>query len=251
MNLAELITRWNEEEKKPFSGWDFSYLRGKMTEEQPPWSYPERAAQLMRCSSSAIDMGTGGGEFLMQLRKDWPKKVISTEVYPPNFRLATERLKPFGVEVFKLALTENDAMPFSNNEFGLVLNRHSGFNPGEVARILEPGGTLLTEQVHGLSTYDLLMQFAGKPLYPEATPEHYTQKLKAARLTIIDSREWSGKLIFSDVAAIVYYLKAIPWVVPGFSVETHMQYLLKLQKRVDNGEALSFTIRQYLIEARK
>jgi len=40
-------------------------------------------------------------------------------------------------------------------------------------------------------------------------------------------------------------------VVPGFSVETHSKYLLSLQECLENGEALTFTTRQYLIEARK
>jgi hypothetical protein len=37
--------------------------------------------------------------------------------------------------------------------------------------------------------------------------------------------------------------------VPGFSVDTHTQYLLALQRRLENGEALAFTARKYLIEA--
>jgi hypothetical protein len=30
MNEKELLKIWKEEEEKPFSGWDFSYLNGKM-----------------------------------------------------------------------------------------------------------------------------------------------------------------------------------------------------------------------------
>jgi hypothetical protein len=67
----------------------------------------------------------------------------------------------------------------------------------------------------------------------------------------VNTQEWSGKISFTDVGAMVYYLKAIPWVVPGFSVETQSKYLLSLQECLENGEALTFTTRQYLIEARK
>ena len=62
MNLDELIQFWKHEEQQPFSGWDFSYLDGRMLEDQAPWSYSTRAAELMRKSSSVIDLGTGGGE---------------------------------------------------------------------------------------------------------------------------------------------------------------------------------------------
>ena len=251
MNLNESVEIWKREEQQPFSGWDFSHLDGRMLEEQPTWSYSSRAAVLMRHASSVIDLGTGGGERLLQLRTDWPKKVVATEGYPPNFRLATERLSPFGAQVVDVRLTDDGGMPFANDEFDLVLNRHSAFHPREVARILAPGGTFLTEQVHGSWGYDLLAAFDAKPQWPEATLEKYGPQLTAAGLAVVDSQEWSGHLSFTDVGAIVYLLKAVPWLVPGFSVETHLAHLLALQRRLEGGEGLAFVARQYLIEACK
>jgi hypothetical protein len=132
-----------------------------------------------------------------------------------------------------------------------VLNRHSGFNSREVARILAGGGTFLTQQIHGLWAEDLLAAFDAQPQWPDATPEKYLPRLQSARLHLVDLQEWSGRLTFTDVGAIVYYLKAVPWLVPGFSVESHLEYLLKLQERLDVGEELSFRARKYLIEVRK
>lgn len=251
MNKNELIETWKREEQQPFSGWDFSYLDSRMIEEQAPWSYSSRAAELMCQASSVIDMDTGGGERFLKLKEYWPKKVVATEEYPPNFRLATECLSPFGVQVVDVRLTEDDLMPFAEGEFDLVLNRHSTFNAKEVSRILAPGGTFLTQQVHGLSAYDLLAVFNAKPQWPEATLEKYVPRLKAAGLTIANTQEWSGRFSFTDVGAIVYYLKAIPWLVPGFSVETHSKHLLTLQRRLESGEGLTFVSREYLIEAYK
>lgn len=68
---------------------------------------------------------------------------------------------------------------------------------------------------------------------------------------MVNTQEWSGTLAFTDVGAIVYYLKVVPWLVPGFSVEAHLSYLLKLQSRLENGEALAYVARKYLIEACK
>lgn len=251
MNSNELIGTWKREEQQPFSGWDFSHLDGRMIEEQAPWSYSTRARELMRRSTAIIDLGTGGGERLLKLRDDWPKKVVVTEDYPPNVTLASERLTPLGVQVVKISLADTDLMPFADGEFDLILNRHSGFNPREVARILAPGGTFLTQQIHGLWAHDLLAAFDVQPQWPDATPEKYAPQLQAAGLTLTDSQEWSGRLSFADVGAIVYYLKAVPWLVPGFSVETHLDYLLKLQHRFESGSMLSFAARKYLIEAYK
>jgi hypothetical protein len=58
-------------------------------------------------------------------------------------------------------------------------------------------------------------------------------------------------LSFTNVGAVVYYLKAVPWLVPGFSVETHVEPLLKLQDKLERGEELAFTARRYLIETCK
>lgn len=251
MNQNEQIERWKWEEGQPFIGWDFSYLDGRMIEDQAPWSYSARAAVLMHLSTSVLDLGTGGGERLLKLREYWPSKVVVTEDYPPNFKLASDRLAPFGVTVLDVPLTDYDPMPFSDNEFDLVLNRHSGFNSNEVARVLAPRGAFLTQQIHGLWADDLLAAFDAKPQWPDSTLEKYVPRLKSAGLSIVDTKDWTGRLAFTDVGAIIYYLKAVPWLVPGFSVESHLNYLIKLQGRLEAGEALAFTARKYLIEARK
>ena len=251
MNHDEMVETWKREEQQPFSGWDFSYLDNRMIEDQAPWSYSARTAELMRQASSVVDMGTGGGERLLKLREYWPLKVVATEDYPPNFRLATERLSRFGAQVVDVPLTDCDPMPFSDGEFDLVLNRHSGFNAREVARILAPGGSFLTQQVHGLWAYDLIAAFDAKPKWPESTLQKYVPQLEAAGLTIEDTQEWSGRLSFTDVGAIVYYLRAVPWLVEGFSVETHLPYLLALEQRLERGDRLEFAAWKYLIEAHK
>lgn len=251
MSQMQLLGQWRYEETQPFSGWDFSYLEGRMLEEKPPWDYMARAAELMRCANSVVDLDTGGGERFLELHSHWPAKVVATEEHPPNFALAAERLAPLGVQVLPVHITDDDPLPFADSEFDLVLNRHSAFNSAEIARVLTPGGVFLTQQVHGLWADDLHAAFDVTPQWPDATPEQYVPRLQAAGLTIVDLRNWHGVLRFTDVGAIVYFLKAVPWTVPGFTVETHTRYLFALQDRIDAGEALVFTTRKYLIEAQK
>jgi SAM-dependent methyltransferase len=246
---VSLLEAWQREEQQAFTGWDFSYLAGRLVQEEPPWSYASRAAELLRQSSSVLDMGTGGGERFLELREHWPTRATVTEEYPPNLALVQERLSPLGVRVFEVRLTDYDPLPFGAAEFDLVLNRHSAFNSDEVGRVLTPGGTFLSQQVHGRSAEDLLAEFNATPQWPDSTPDKYIPRLQAAGLRIVNVQEWTGKFAFCDVGAIVYYLKAVPWLVPGFSVATHVSHLLRLQARLDADQELAFTTRAYLIEA--
>ncbi len=247
----ELLALWHGEEQAPFIGWDFSHLDRRMLEDQAPWSYSTSASELLRAATSVVDLGTGGGERLLKLREWWPARVVVTEDYAPNVRLARERLAPLGVEVFDVPVTDAGLLPFSDASFDIVLNRHSGFNPAEVSRVLVPGGAFLTQQIHARYAADLGATFGATPPYPDATPAKYVPRLQAAGLEVTDVREWSGKLEFTDVGAIVYYLRAVPWLVPGFSVASHVEQLMLLQERLERGERLIFTASKYLIEAHK
>ena len=248
---VDSVETWSREEQQPFTGWDFSHLAGRMVEERPPWSYADRAAALLNRATAALDLGTGGGERFLALRDHWPARVTVTEEYPPNLALVRQRLEPLGVRVVDARLTDVDPLPFVAAEFDLVLNRHSAFNSTEVGRVLASGGTFLTRQVHGRWAEDLLAEFDATPQWPDSTPEKYVPRLHAAGLDVVDVQEWTGRLVFTDVGAIVYYLKAVPWLVPRFSVATHLSQLRRLQARVESGNELSFTARTYLIEARQ
>lgn len=250
-NRYELLQVWLREEQAPFVGWDFSHLEGRMIEDEEPWSYLGRAAELMHGASSVVDLDTGGGEKMLALREYWPAKVVVTEEYPPNFKLVRERLEPLGVQVCAVHLGDFDPMPFADSEFDLVLNRHAAFNAAEVTRVLAPGGTFLTQQVHGMWAWDLMAVFGARPQWPNATPEKYVPRLQAAGLDIVNLEEWHGKLRFKDVGAIVYYLKAVPWEVPGFTVLKYLDQLYALEKRLEEQGELAFAAGKYLIEARK
>ena len=79
--VDERIEFWQREEQAPFAGWDFSYLDGRMMEEDVPWSYETRAQKLMRQVTAFLDMDTG--ENLCRKRErasrqDQPSVVINS-----------------------------------------------------------------------------------------------------------------------------------------------------------------------------
>lgn len=242
---------WLAEEKTPFTGWDFSHVAGRVIEEDAPWDYMALAATRMAQATALLDIDTGGGEKLLSLRSLWPAKVVVTEGYPPNVKLLQERLSLLGVTVVEMNSSNHTVTPFADDEFDLVLNRHGAFNAKEVARMLAPGGIFLTQQVHGLWVHTLLAHFDASPQWPNATYEDAITRLASAGLELLQGEDWQGKLVFKDVGALVYYLKAIPWLVPNFGVDGYFDQLLALQERLEQEGELVYENMRYWVEARQ
>ena len=248
-----LFASWLQEEATPFTGWDFSHLSGRWHEEHPPWSYEDLARESLHGARSAVDLGTGGGERLSRLADAFPARMFATEAYEANVPLARERLGPLGVTVLPYRSEDlvGGPLPFDDASLDLVLDRHESYDAREVARVLAPGGRFLTQQVDGESLADLLGLFRAMPAVPEVKLDRFVADATGAGLSIERAEQWWGNSTFSDVGAIVYYLKAIPWSVPGFSVATHAPVLRELQRRLERDEPLQFRAGRFLIVARK
>ena len=61
--------------------------------------------------------------------------------------------------------------------------------------------------------------------------------------------EWRGPVTFHDVGALVYFLKAIPWVVEDFEVEGFRDVLESLHREVQSGGPPRFTYSRFLVQA--
>ncbi|MCK4552777.1 class I SAM-dependent methyltransferase [Candidatus Pacearchaeota archaeon] len=202
----------------------------------------------MKKSKSVLDMETGGGEIFSSL-KPFPKKAVAYEGYKPNILIARRKLNPLGVKVVEC---RGSKLPFKNEEFDLVLNRHGAMNAKELYRILKNGGVFFTQQVTGAEdSQDLVKEFKAKRKFSDITLRKYSKQLSKEGFKIIKSKKWAGKRIFKDVGAIVYYLKAIPWIVNGFSVKTHIKYLKKLQVKLEKKGKLKFETGRFMILAKK
>lgn len=234
----------------PFSGWDFSYLDGRRTEESSPWLYTELARSLLPSATSLLDLGTGGGERLLAFRDALPAHTVATEGYPPNLTLARQRLNPLGIEVFDSSGSLYEKLPFIDASFDLVLDRHTAYNTAEVARVLRPDGIFLTQQVDGRQT-DLQAAFDSPAQWPFFTLDFMLQQIRDVPLKVEQAEEWTEEVTFSDVGAVVYYLKAVPWVVADFTIEQYLPQLERLQEEVEREGRLVFHQTFLLLKARK
>jgi uncharacterized protein YbaR (Trm112 family) len=260
----------------PFSGWDFSWLQGRRVEIPDPrgdidLAYSRRARERIAEAYAVLDLGTGGGEVLSRLAP-FPKVVVATEAYPPNVTEAARRLTPFGVQVIWTDGACADSrgpqphhqwphrrLPFAGATFDLVLARSSSFCPGEVYRVLKPGGTLLTLQ-GGTQKDNPDKDGPGLAQLLEGTPPEWTQPgyswdidatLDKAGFMTVEKMERRVTTIYRDIGAVVYFLKAVPWVIIDFEVNRYRQRLYKLHQRMQTTGDLTTSGSERLIEVRK
>jgi SAM-dependent methyltransferase len=206
----ELKSQWLAEEGVAFQGWDWSRLEGRQLTEALPWDYGEIARSALRPETRLLDMGTGGGEFLLSPGHP-PKNCSVTEGYAPNLRLCEERLAPLGVTV--RGIGESDRIPYGDAEFDLVLNRHESFDAEEVFRVLKPDGSFITQQVGCWNNRALIEALlpGQKTLFPGHDLEGARKKLECAGFIIERAEESFPLARFMDIGAVVYYAKIIEW----------------------------------------
>ena len=248
-------------EGEPFSGWDFSYIRDRVHWGSAFWSYDDRVRSLLASTAAVLDMGTGGGELLASLAP-LPRRTVATEGYPPNVEVARNRLAPLGVEVVAVDGAPDNveigpgdgigSLPFRDGSFPLVINRHESYYPAEVFRILEPGGLLITQQV-GAGHNQELNRLLGAPMTSGNTWDlaFATRQLEDAGFQVVDGREAFPETVFHDVGAVVYYLKAVPWQVSGFSVQRYRGRLEAIHRLIKAEGTLRVPGHLFFVEARK
>ncbi len=251
-DLAALRAWLDAEAAAPFSGWDFSYLDGRMNEAPLPWDYRALVTAALPKATALLDMGTGGGEFLASLAP-LPPTVCATEGYPPNLPLARERLAPLGITVSEIPNQDAPPLPYAAATFDLIIDRHEAYDPQEVLRILRPGGTFITQQVGGTNDLDLnqLLEAEGGTDYLFWNLAYAQNQLVASGLQIEQVAEAFPAKQFTDAGAIAYYLKAAPWQIPDFSVERYFSALTAIQRRCEMAGGVTLRAHYFMLVATK
>jgi hypothetical protein len=232
----------------------------RLTIDDPEWDYPDLASEgVHRARGAVLDIGTSNGDFFAGLGP-LPKGSAATET-GPAFLTARRRLEPLGVDVRRAeaSWTGDMLLPFFDGQYSAVLSRFSTIDPDEVGRVLEPGGTFLTEQV---DTRDgiVLNRALGVPLGwdPDAvTVDVISDGLVAGGLEIVEATEYAGTRTFTDLSSVLWYLRMAAWQVPGLAeltptaVARHEAGLRALHMHFATGNKLVDEAPRILVTARR
>jgi SAM-dependent methyltransferase len=242
-----------EADSVPVAGWDFSWLDGRGTEERPSWGYQRLLRRRLGQVEAALDLYTAGGEVLAGAGP-FPPSMAATEPWPPNVAIATKRLHPLGAVVVDTSQTTS--LPFGDAAFDLVTSRHpSALCWDEIARVLRPGGAYFAQHVGVIWLQTLVEHFDG-PRSPQRIrgqldPDTVREEIAVSGLEIVDLRHEVIRMEFFDVGAVIYFLRKLAWVVPGFTVTGYHDKLLDLHQQIE-AEGLFVThSSRVLIDARK
>jgi len=247
-DVDELI---EEAARADVSGWDFTWLDGRATEERPPWGYARLMAERLAGASAALVLDTGRGEVLAEA-PSLPPRTCATEGWAPNLERARRLLSPRGVQV--VTAVPGEPLPFPDAAFDLVTSRHPvAPDWPEIARVLTGGGTYLAQHVGPATAFELIEYFLG-PLPRQRLardPRAEAQAARAAGLDVVDLRTARCRMEFHDVGAVVYVLRTCVWWVPDFTVDRYRDALVRLDARLRSDGPFVAHSTRHLIDARR
>ena len=250
--INELRKDWEAEEKTAhIHGWDFLHINNRYeSDDDLPWDYRTIINENRTGSMKLLDYDTGGGEFLLSLGHPYGN-TAATEGYPPNVELCRKELLPLGID-FKACDNASD-VPFADNSFDMIINRHGDFDPEEIFRMLRPNGMFITEQVGADNDLDLVKMVLPDMTspFPELRLSIQKKKVEDAGLKVIRAEEAFRPIRFYDIGAFVWFAHIIEWEFPGFSVERCFGELLIMQEEIDKNGVVEGSVHRFLIVARK
>jgi len=241
----------DEAERASIDGWDFTWLEGRAIEERPSWQYFDRVCERAGNVSSLLELQAGVG-LMIGMLPSLPPLSVATEGFPPSVKLAAPRLRFRGARLVVASQT-HQRLPFATGVFDLVISRH----PievwwSEIARVLRPGGTYFAQHVGPHSLRSLSERLVG-PLRQESTRDTEVERRDAENAGLVVQRMdlEHPRTAFYDIGAVVYFLRLVPWIVPGFTVQRYRDLLSELHEVIQRDGVFETTASRTLVEAVK
>ena len=252
MNQNERIQLWKEEERiAHIHGWDFSHIADRSAEQTDfSWDYRQAVWRYLTPEKKLLDVDTGGGEFLLSLGHPY-ENTAATEGYEPNVELCRQVLTPLGIDFRGGVVPEG--LPYGDGTFDVIINRHGDLNPADFWRLLKPGGVFITQQVGAENDRELIELLCGD--FSAPFPEQYLAKAESnfrqAGFSILEGQECYRPYDFFDVGALVWFARIIQWEFPKFSVDTHLENLLRAQACLERDGVIRGNTHRFFLVAQK
>ena len=161
------------------------------------------------------------------------------------------RLRPLGARV--VAVADAPILPFRVAAFDLVVSRHPVIVlwTEEVARVLRPGGTYLSQQIGPGANRGYRQLHDGPPAgQPEPECGSGTRRGGGGGTRGGQPAQVPLRVEFSDIGAVVHFLRKVRWTVPDFTPEAYAGTLRRMHERIEREGPFVSTARRLLVKRR-
>ena len=224
-------------------GWDFS--RMNTSHPSTPWNYGSVVRSHLRPTDSVIDLGTGGGERLLEFRND-ARLLVGVDIDVEMIRRAQTNSASAKNVHFRVGTGAE-----ANGPFDVVINRHAPFELEMIRELLPSGGKFVTQQVgeHTLANVKAAFRVVA-PQEPVVRPEMFTM----AGFSIVRFDEYDVDYSIHDVDSLIFWLQALDIAHSdfiGFDPERDVQAINELLSTSLGAEGLITNEHRYLLVATK
>lgn len=239
-----------KEEQQSISGWNLSYLKDseRMMKFPLQWKFSNVLKPYLDECDRLLQMGTKDKEMLISVSSC--QKQTRVTMSDEADATVGDALKSLGVEV--IPVLTNDLLPFEDEAFDLIINKHESFDASEIERLLHENGYFITEQVGGLNDCELNLWLNVET--SESLNKNFRSTINSLRdagLTIVEEKEDISRTRFYDLGAIVYYLKSKRSPIRDFSVEKYFDRLQVMKGIIDQQGYIDLTKHRFLMIVKK
>jgi SAM-dependent methyltransferase len=225
--------------------WGAGFLAGRYRPGKTSWTWAglvdRQLGERRGGPEVLLDLGTGEGGVLAGL-PGLPALTVATEEWEATVPAAARTLAPCGIHLVVCGGSQDNTstdgprrtgLPFKDSSYDVVLARHEAFDPAEVRRIVKPGGRFVTQQVGSDETASVraLLDLGTEPEGWDLAEA--IRQTEAGGLRLTGSGEERPPSTFTDIAALIGYLRSIPWSVPELDRTAMHATFAKLHQRSD------------------
>jgi SAM-dependent methyltransferase len=236
--------------------WGAGFLQHRYRPGAPSWTWSELVQADIEAAHLMLDMGTGDGGALRSLAP-LPTVTVAYEEWLATLPRAITTLRSLGVHLVVCQGSDDNfsrmrtrpTLPFRDRAFDVVLNRHEAFDANDVRRVLLPGGVFTTQQVGHRETDSVRDLLGLRPIYSPVSWDlsEAIRQVESAGFSVTGCGSETPPARFTDIAALIGYVRTTPWNFPDWDVESMGPVLREVHARCErDGGVTALTHRFWL-----
>ena len=233
-------------------GWDFSGITKRKKTIGKKWNYTEIVKKYINKQTILLDIGTGGGEFLLKIAP-FVKKAYGIDCSRNMIKTAKKNLVNSKISNVEFKLADAKDLPFPKEYFDVVICRHAPFYPKELFRVLKPSGIFITQQVGEKDKQNIKNIFARGQSFGKKVGtlmNKYIQELKKSKFKILKKKTYNATEYYASMKDLIFLLKNTP-IIPDFDIERDEKFLKEIEKKYKTKKGIKTNSFRFLIICKK